>query len=177
MRLFSPHCPNGTKKSKERNKILVDMEQNQSAVHPAQAQRWKLNQMDSKKKASFQMQGNDFCDLGRPQSLELLPYSWSLNSPGTREWDALGLRELRKICEQIFLGSSYMVCPLWVNSTSPHPGHPFTANPSLVMPNKVLPLDLKFEQLSGLYKSRWESFLLLPFLYNASRAEDSIRLA
>ena len=152
------------------------MEQNQNAVLPTQVQHWKLTKIDSKKKASFQMQGNDFCDLGRPQRLELLPYSWSLNSPGTREWIALGLRELRNICEQMFLGSSCMVCPLWVNSTSPHPGRPFTANPHLGTSNKALPLDLKFEQLSGLYKSWWESFLLLPFLYNASQAEDSIRL-
>ena len=64
----------------------------------------------------------------------------------------------------MFLGSSYLHCPLWMNSTSLHPGHPFTANPSLVMPDKVLPLDLKFEQLSHLCKSQWESFLLLLFL-------------
>ena len=134
----------------------------------------KLTKIDSKKKASFQMQGNDLCDLGRPQRPELLPHSWSLNSPGTREWIALGLRELRKTCEQIFLGSSYMVCSLRINSTSPHPGRPFTANPRLVTSNKALPLDLKFGQLSGLHKSWWESFLLLPFLYEASQSEDSI---
>ena len=51
-----------------------------------------------------------------------------MNNPGTREWIALGLRGFSKICEQIFLSSSYMVCPLWMKPTSPH--QTFTANPS-----------------------------------------------
>ena len=157
--------------------MLVDMQLNPNAVYPTQVQHWKSTEIDSKQKVPFKLQGNDFCDPGRPRRSDVQPHSWSVNSPGIREWVALGLWDVRTICEQMFLGSSYLLCPLWMNSTSPHPGHPFTANPSLVMPNKVLPLDLKFEQLSGLYKSRWESFFLLPFLYNASRAEDSIRLA
>ena len=66
---------------------------------------------------------------GRPQRTELRSHPWGMNNPGTREWIALGLRGFSKICEQIFLSSSYMVCPLWVKPTSPH--QTFTANPSL----------------------------------------------
>ena len=153
-----------TTELKKRNKMLVDMQPNPNAVYPTQVQHWKSTEIDSKQKVPFKLQGNDFCDPGRPRRSDVQPHSWSVNSPGIREWVALGLWDVRTICEQMFLGSSYLLCPLWMNSTSPHPGHPFTANPSLVMPNKVLPLDLKFEQLSDLYKSQWESFLLLLFL-------------
>ena len=66
---------------------------------------------------------------GRPQRTEQQSHPWGMNNPGTREWIALGLSGFSKICEQIFLSFSYMVCPLWMKPTSPHQA--FTANPSL----------------------------------------------
>ena len=84
--------------------------------------------------------------------------------PGTSEWSVLGLKEIRKTWEQILLCGISIVCPLWMKPTSPHPGLPITANPSLANPEKVRPLGLKLEKPSGLCKSRWEALHLLVFL-------------
>ena len=62
-----------------------------------------------KKKVPFQMQGNAFCVPGRPHRTEMWSHLCSMNSPRTREWSVLGLKEIRKIWEQIILGGSFIV--------------------------------------------------------------------